>query len=128
MMNNLAQRQKTILVIDDSPEILTLDRILLEAEGHEVITCLTSTEALDVLATRVPHLIILDYHLEDMTGNEFIELLKREKPQLFPHCPIVFHSALDHIPHSQALGHIAKCSDLNQFITQVTTYLQMRPS
>ncbi len=127
-MNNLAQSQKTILVVDDSTEILTLDRILLEAEGHEVITCLTGEEALEALATRVPHLIILDYHLEDMTGNQFIELLKREKPALFPHCPIVFHSALDHIPQSQALGHISKCSDMNQFITQVTAYLQMRLS
>ncbi|MCE3012666.1 MAG: response regulator [Proteobacteria bacterium] len=127
-MNSLAHLKKTILVLDDSPEILTLDRILLEGAGYEVLTCLSSDEAFELLQTRTPHLIILDYHLGEMTGNTFIELLREQHPELFTQCPIVFHSALDHIPNSLAAGHIAKFSDMQFFLKQVTAYLQMRPS
>jgi len=100
--------------------------ILLEAEGHKVLTCLTSEEAFEALKQITPHLIILDFHLKEMNGNEFIEKLKELRLDIFAICPIVFHSALDHIPDSQAIGHIAKFSDMNLFIKEVTKYLQMR--
>jgi CheY-like chemotaxis protein len=127
-MKSLAHPQKTILVVDDSPEILALDRILLEGEGYEVLTCLSSDEAFELLLSRTPHLIIVDYHLKEMTGNTFIELLRQQRPEICAQCPIVFHSALDHIPNSLAAGHIAKLSDIHLFLQQVTAYLQMRPS
>lgn len=125
-MNCPAQSKKMILVIDDCPEILTLDRIILEGEGHEVTTCLTSQEAFATLETKTPDLILLDFHLGEMTGNDFIRLLRLQRPDLLTKCPVIFHSALDHIPDSLAMGHMAKFSDMDQFIKQITKYLQMR--
>ena len=124
-MNNTAL-QKLILVIDDSPEILVLDRILLEAEGHKVLTCTSADEAFTILEDNTPDLIILDYQLGDMKGDEFIHQFEEQRPDLFALCPIVFHSGMDNLPLSKTLGHIPKFSDASFFVQEVHRYLQMR--
>ena len=40
----------SILVIDDSPEMLIVDRIVLESEGYQVFTSNSGNEALEVLS------------------------------------------------------------------------------
>lgn len=118
--------QKLILVIDDSPEILILDRILLEAEGHKVLSCTSADEAFAILKDNTPHLIILDYQLGDMKGDEFILLFEQQRPDIFSLCPIIFHSGMDHLPPTKARGHIPKFSDTRFFVQEIERYLQMR--
>ena len=67
---------KTILVIDDEPQILDALRILLTKWGCEVITAMSGAEAINHLKEKKiqPDVIISDYRLRDgETGVEAIE-------------------------------------------------------
>ena len=62
--------KEQILVVDDDPQILRLVRANLERSGYVVLTATNGSEALDVLVTELPDMIILDLMLPDMSGYE----------------------------------------------------------
>lgn len=70
----------TILLIDDQEEILTSVRLLLEREGHKVLTALSGEEGLHTFRLEKVHLVIVDYFMPQMTGEEVIrEIRKTDK-------------------------------------------------
>lgn len=71
----------TLLVIDDSPEILESTRRLLEAEGHRVLTANSGPAGLEVLENERVHLILVDYFMPAMTGEEVVRRV-RERDRL----------------------------------------------
>jgi len=119
-------RKKRILVVDDSSDLLNLNRTLLESEDYEVFTALSGKEALDVLAKILPlDLILLDMRMEDMSGPEFLLVLEKELPAILEDVPVVFHSALDKIPVSKATGSITKPVDMDKFLEAVHHFIEM---
>jgi two-component system, cell cycle response regulator len=66
----------TILVIDDSPDILDSSRHLLEAEGHRVLTATNGPEGLAVLGQNTVQLILCDYFMPGMTGEEVVRKVR----------------------------------------------------
>jgi CheY-like chemotaxis protein len=68
----------TILVVDDNPLNLKLTRILLTAHGYEVRTAMDSKEALQILQTFHPRLILMDIQMPGMNGLELTRLLKAD--------------------------------------------------
>jgi diguanylate cyclase (GGDEF)-like protein len=71
----------TILVIDDSPEILESTRLLLESEGHRVLTAADGESGLRVLTREPVQLILCDYFMPAMTGEEVVRRI-RETDQI----------------------------------------------
>ena len=71
----------TVLVIDDSLEILESSRRLLEAEGHHVLTAPNGAEGLAILDRERVHLILCDYFMPEMTGEEVVRKV-RERNRL----------------------------------------------
>ena len=70
----------TVLVIDDSPDILASTRALLEAEGHRVLTAVDGPGGLEVFAKENINLILVDYFMPGMTGEEVVrEIRKQDK-------------------------------------------------
>lgn len=67
-----------ILVVDDNPMNLKLIRVLLTIEGYDVRTATDAEEALAVLATFRPRLILMDLQLPGMDGLELTRRLKAE--------------------------------------------------
>ena len=57
-----------ILVCDDERDIVNALKIYLEAEGHEVVTAYTGTEALAALEREEVHLVLLDIMMPEMDG------------------------------------------------------------
>jgi DNA-binding response OmpR family regulator len=57
-----------ILAVDDDPDILFTVEAILEKEGFEVETANGGTEALELLKTRTPELILLDVMMPDIDG------------------------------------------------------------
>ena len=49
-----------ILVVDDDPDFVEFTRIVLEREGHTVVSATGGGEALDKIADETPDLIVLD--------------------------------------------------------------------
>src|SRR4051794_9908503 len=65
-----------ILVVDDTPVNLRLTRILLLNEGYEVLTATTAEEALDLLRTERPAMILADIQLPGIDGLEMTRRIK----------------------------------------------------
>lgn len=49
-----------ILVVDDDPDFVEFTRIVLEREGHTIVSAAGGGEALDKIADDTPDLIVLD--------------------------------------------------------------------
>jgi len=56
----MSEAKKTILVVDDDPEIVESTRVALESAGYAVVAARSAKEALQRLEEQKPDLIILD--------------------------------------------------------------------
>ena len=61
---------KTILVVDDEPSILTVRRLVFESRGYLVLTAEGGKEALALMKTTPVDVVILDYKMPEMDGEE----------------------------------------------------------
>lgn len=90
-------QHKTILCIDDDPEILGAREGVLRSNGYAVISASSGREGLAVVSDgRSVDLVILDYELPDINGDLVAERLKANHPLL----PIVLISGFDQLPAS----------------------------
>jgi two-component system cell cycle response regulator DivK len=65
-----------ILVVDDNPQNLKLVRVLLSREGYQVATAADGQEALAVLDTFRPRLILMDLQMPGLDGLSLTRQLK----------------------------------------------------
>lgn len=65
-----------ILAVDDEKHIVRLVQINLQKEGYEVATANTGKEALEVVKTFGPDLIVMDVMMPEMDGFEALKKLK----------------------------------------------------
>lgn len=72
----------TLLVVDDDRDYLLSTSILLEREGHTIITCDNGNEALAILKKEPIDLVLLDYFMPGMTGEEVIIKLREFNQQV----------------------------------------------
>lgn len=66
----------TILVVDDQEETLISNRMLLEREGHRVLTAASGEEALTLFRPGQVHLVIVDYFMPRMSGEELVREIR----------------------------------------------------
>jgi two-component system, cell cycle response regulator DivK len=67
-----------ILIVDDNPQNLKLAKVILSAEGYDVRTAVDAEDALSVLRSFAPRLILLDVQLPGMDGLELTRRLKAD--------------------------------------------------
>src|SRR6185312_9014037 len=67
-----------ILIVDDTPVNLKLTRILLVGEGYHVLTAASAEEALELLRTARPQLILADIQLPGIDGLEMTRRIKQD--------------------------------------------------
>src|SRR5437867_12225255 len=68
--------KKTIMVVDDNPDIITIVKTILEGRGYNVVSASSGPELLNMLTTQKPDLIILDIMMPEMDGLEVLTRLK----------------------------------------------------
>ncbi len=66
---------RKVLVIDDSAMLLNFVNEILAEANYDVSTAATAEEGLRAAAAKTPHLILLDYFLPDMKGDEVLRRL-----------------------------------------------------
>jgi two-component system, cell cycle response regulator DivK len=67
-----------LLIVDDNPANLKLARVLLAAEGYLIRTAEHAEEALEILETFTPRLILMDIQLPGIDGLELTRRLKAD--------------------------------------------------
>jgi two-component system cell cycle response regulator DivK len=67
-----------ILVVDDSPSNLKLARVVLQGEGYDVQTAVDAEEALRLMQTFRPRVILTDLHLPGTDGLTLTRQLKAQ--------------------------------------------------
>jgi len=79
------------MIVDDSPETLSLYGIMLERHGYRVLKALDGANALQILEDSVPDLFILDIMMPEISGIELCQRI-RALPQ-HEQTPVIFLSA-----------------------------------
>jgi len=70
--------RRTLLIVDDEPDMVTLLRRSLASEvDWEILTSLSAREALQVLNSRAMDLMLVDFKMPDMDGMELLSLVKQ---------------------------------------------------
>jgi two-component system, cell cycle response regulator DivK len=67
-----------ILIVDDNVQNLKLARVILANEGYDVWTAADAEDALALLRTSRPTLILMDIQLPGMDGLQFTRQLKAD--------------------------------------------------
>ena len=66
----------TVLIVEDDEELTQLLKIRVESSGHRVLTTGNGDEALAMVQTHLPDVVILDVFLPDMDGLTILKRLK----------------------------------------------------
>lgn len=72
----MTERRKTILVVDDDPNIIDILETTLIGSGYNVVSAMNGTDALNIAESRVVDLIVLDIAMPGMDGMEVCKRLK----------------------------------------------------
>lgn len=70
----------TLLLVDDDHEYLEATRMVLEREGHEVLVTDNGPTTLEILRKTRVDLLLLDYFMPGMTGEETVTALRKFNP------------------------------------------------
>src|SRR5512143_2443568 len=65
-----------IVIVEDSPDIRALVRMLLEAGGHEVITAKNGREGVETTRRERPDIVLMDLSLPVLSGWEAVREIK----------------------------------------------------
>jgi len=110
---------KKILLVDDEDSIHLLYREELEEEGYEVHSAMSGEEALKVLATLKPNLVILDIQMPGMNGIDVLRKIKEMHPDL----PVILSSAYQEFKQDLSSwasdDFIVKSADMRELIEAV---------
>jgi CheY-like chemotaxis protein/nucleotide-binding universal stress UspA family protein len=118
--------RKTILVVEDNPkEELLYEQELADA-GYRVMSAANGEEALQILETQLPDLVILDISLPGMNGMEVLSCIGLT----YPHLPVILHSAYgaykeDFISWA-ADAYVIKSSDLSALKARIAELLSAK--
>lgn len=70
--------RKKVLVVDDEPKIVDVVKSYLEKSGYAVFTACCGRDALSTFEKESPSLIILDWMLPDITGEEICRTVRQK--------------------------------------------------
>jgi len=119
---------QTILVVDDERVIREGCRRLLAQEGYEVLTAENGKEALDLLSTESPDLILCDLVMPVMGALEVLEEVKANYPDL-PLIIITGHGTVadtDEAMQKGAYDFVTKPFRVDHLIQTVKSALERR--
>jgi CheY-like chemotaxis protein len=71
-----------VLLVDDEPPVRITGAAVLEAAGYEVLTAADGLEGLHALDEAQPDLIISDLRMPNMSGFEFLAVVRNRFPQI----------------------------------------------
>jgi CheY-like chemotaxis protein len=121
-----------VLIVDDNPQNLKLAKVLLLAQGYDARTAVDAEQALVVLDTFLPCLILMDIQLPGMDGLELTRRLKAEaRTKNIVIVALTAYAMTGDEEKARAAGcdgYITKPIDVRTLPTKVAEYLANRAS
>jgi two-component system, cell cycle response regulator DivK len=118
---------EAILIVDDNAANLKLARLLLKAEGHDARTAIDAEQALKLLETFKPGLILMDIQLPGMDGLTLTQKLKADPDTrgivIVALTAYAMKGDEERARAAGCDGYIAKPIDVNTLPMQVRQYL-----
>ena len=68
--------ERRILVVDDAPDIVHAVRLYLEMEGFTVYSASDGRQAVDVVRSKLPDLVVLDVMMPELDGLSALKLIR----------------------------------------------------
>jgi DNA-binding NarL/FixJ family response regulator len=94
---SIAFRRDTVLVVDDTPDTLSLLTNTLDRAGFTVLIATDGEAALELLGQITPDLVLMDALMPGISGFETCKRLKRDR--LLAHLPVIFMTGLTQTEH-----------------------------
>lgn len=120
---------KTIMIVDDEPHMVELEKAILEAEGFKLISAFNGEDSLKLLEKNKPDLVILDMMMPGMSGREVCEKI-RKNPKT-KNLRIVFVTVArfsevgqDKLKGMNVLDYITKPFDNDDFVNRINKALK----
>lgn len=79
---------KRILVVDDEPRMIDFIRMNLELEGFQVLEARNGLDALEIIRTKLPDLVVLDVMMPQVNGFDTLRMLRE-----FSSIPVIILTA-----------------------------------
>ena len=127
---NANPMQKTVLVVDDDPDLLKLLALRLAATGYSPQTAESGERALAVIAVSRPDVVVTDLKMGGMDGLALFEAIQRTAPTL----PVIILTAHGTIPDAVdatrrgVFGFLPKPFESRELLAQVEQALKLSPS
>jgi DNA-binding response OmpR family regulator len=123
---DIVTMRKKILVVDDEQPLLRILRIKLKLSGYDVITAFNGREALQLILSDRPDVMLLDIIMPEMDGFAVLESLQPASTM-----PVIAFSAKPENA-TKALGmgacdFISKPFDVDHLVTRIQRVLEHNP-
>ena len=127
---NANPMQKTVLVVDDDPDLLKLLALRLTAAGYSAQTAESGERALALIAVSRPDVVVTDLKMGGMDGLALFEAIQRTAPTL----PVIILTAHGTIPEAVdatrrgVFGFLPKPFESRELLAQVEQALKLSSS
>jgi two-component system, chemotaxis family, chemotaxis protein CheY len=110
----------TILVVDDSPVMQRLLKLMLQRSDHTVVTVDNGTEAVNSLAKLSIDLVITDVNMPEMDGLTLLQKLRAD--ERYQNLPIIVLTASG----QERIRRVAAQGGANGFLTRPTSSWELK--
>lgn len=123
----IAMRRDTVLVVDDTPETLSLLTDTLDHAGFTVLIATDGEAALELVGQITPDIVLMDAVMPGISGFETCRRLKRDR--LLSHLPVIFMTGLsetEHVIEGLACGgvdYVTKPIVLDELLARIRVHL-----
>ena len=107
--------KKKVLIVDDNDMTRRINKSKLMLDGFTVLEAIDGVEAIKILETKVPDVIVLDLHMEKMDGFKVLALLKGS-PRWKDIPVIVFSARVTPLEIERAMS-----AGADEFLVKMTT-------
>jgi two-component system cell cycle response regulator DivK len=121
-----------VLIVDDNEKNVKLVRDLLRCAGFRTLEALTAAAGVSMAAEHLPHVVLMDIRLPDMSGSDALRLLKSAGATAA--IPVVALTSLAMKGDRERLlaegfdGYLEKPIDVRQFPEEVRSYCRTKPT
>ncbi|MDH5761829.1 MAG: UDP-3-O-acyl-N-acetylglucosamine deacetylase [Nitrospinota bacterium] len=120
--------KERVLIVDDEINIVTSLQEILNDEGYEIVTAADGLDALEIVQSEPPDLVLLDIWIPGMDGIEVLQAIKTYHPEIEV-LVMSGHGTIDTAVKATKLGaydFIEKPFSLNQLVGSVERALKQK--